>query len=302
MFPTLLSLGPLKITTQGLILALTFFFSSFWLWKRGREEHFEEDSLMDMVILMTLGGLLFARLFYVLSFPHFPSFWQAFQFIRFPGFSWPGALVGGLLVFFFFTRQKKWDFFLLADIMIPPLVLAQALGRLGNFFSGSFYGRATRLPIGLVFPGQESPRHPLQLYAFILYLLFLRLILKLESEYRFYAWYQGKRREALPGFIFFTYFIAAGLIQLGLAFFLDSWLYWKGIPLIFLFPILEILTGMVGLYWRSGHEFKGQDRFLQLRMALAGLGGKKPALKKRRQFLGFKSKTRIKVGKQIDEN
>lgn len=300
MWPTLFSLGPLKITTSGVILAVTFFLTAFWIWKRGKEEHFEEETLMDMVILVSLTGFIFARLVFVLlNLKIFPSFGPAFQLINYPGFSWFGGLIGGLIAFVLFVRFKKWDFFLLADLITPPLVLAQSLGNLANFFAGSFYGKETTLPVGLVFPGLEKPRHPTQLYLFLLYLLFLKLLFKIEKEYRFYNWYQGKRREAAPGLVFFSYFIGSALIQIMVAFFLDEWLYWKGIPLVFLLPGLGILAGVIGIYQRSGRSFKGElGLFSKAGAALARFRLKGEGTKSRSKFK-IKSKKRIKVGKQV---
>lgn len=299
MFPTLLSLGPLKINTGGVILALTFFVTTFWIWKRGREEHFEEEALMDMVILVTLVGLILSRVFYVISHLNlFSSFWQVFQIIKYPGFSYPGGLAGGLLAFVLFASFKKWDFYLLADLVAPPLVFALALGRLANFFAGSYYGRETQLVIGLIFPGTETPRHPIQLYAFLLFLLFLRLLFKIEKEYRFYGWYQGRRREAAPGFVFFSFFIGTGMIELLVAFFVDGWLYWKGIPLIFILPLVEIFAGGGGIYLRSGMSLKAElVVFARAREALSRFKQGRGAQRKPR--FEFKSKKRIKVGKQV---
>lgn len=305
MWPTLLSLGPLKITTAGVIFSLTFFFVSFWIWKRGREEHFEEEALMDLVILGTLVGLVASRIFFVLlNSALFSSFWQVFQLANIPGFSWYGALIGGLVVFILFTRQKKWQTFLLADLISPGLVLALALGKLADFFNGAFYGRETKLPWGLVFPGFEKPRHPTQLYSFILYLILLWLILKIEKEYRFYRWYQGKKRETAPGFVFFSFLLGTGLAQFGVAFFLSDWLYWKGIPLIFLFPGLEILAGGLGIIIRSGLSFKEKLNFWQkikefLKSLKKSDTKEKIKIKINQKPKFFKAKTRIKVGREV---
>lgn len=315
MWPTILSLGPTRISTQGVILALTFFFVSFWIWKKGREEHFEEETLMDVVILTTLIGFIFSRILFVLLHLNlFTSFWQAFRLVKYPGFSWHGAFVGGLIAFYFLTKLKKWDFYVLADLIAPPLLLALALARLANFFAGSFYGRATSLFIGLIFPGQERPRHPTQLYAFFLYLVFLKLITKIEKEYRFYDWYQGSKREAAPGFVFLSLFIIVGFVQFVVAFFVDDWLYWRSIPLIFLAPILEILIGGSGIYCLSGRDLKGRAIFLKFGKGLGKLGSVSANLKakitsrkgrlklkteKNEARFRVKSKQRIKVGKQV---
>ena len=58
----------------------------------------------------------------------------------------PGAVIGGAVVLYIFTRKHKLSFMEWADIMVPGLALGQAIGRWGNFINQELYGAPTSLP------------------------------------------------------------------------------------------------------------------------------------------------------------
>ena len=62
------------------------------------------------------------------------------------GLGIPGAVLGGMLGLFIFTRRNKLSFALFADFAAPGLALAQAIGRWGNFVNQELYGSPTSLP------------------------------------------------------------------------------------------------------------------------------------------------------------
>jgi len=65
MIPTILQIGPIVISLLGVMTAMGFFFGSFFIWQRTREEHFDENSIMDGILLVSLVGLISARIWYV---------------------------------------------------------------------------------------------------------------------------------------------------------------------------------------------------------------------------------------------
>jgi phosphatidylglycerol:prolipoprotein diacylglycerol transferase len=62
------------------------------------------------------------------------------------GFGIPGAWIGGSVALYYFARKNEIPFLELADIIAPGLALAQAIGRLGNYFNQELYGLPTNLP------------------------------------------------------------------------------------------------------------------------------------------------------------
>lgn len=60
-----------------------------------------------------------------------------------------GGIIGGALAAFLWCRHKRYPFALLLDCLAPGLLVAQAIGRLGNWFNQELYGKPTTLPWGL---------------------------------------------------------------------------------------------------------------------------------------------------------
>ena len=93
--------------------------------------------------------------------------------IRAGGLGIPGAVIGGLLAVWVYCRKKKLSFLTWADIIVPGLALAQAIGRWGNYFNQEVYGKPTDLPWGIKIdnPVQGYTEydyfHPLFLYELL---------------------------------------------------------------------------------------------------------------------------------------
>jgi prolipoprotein diacylglyceryl transferase len=67
-----------------------------------------------------------------------------------------GGLLGGVLGAWLWCRHKKYSMLLLADALAPGLLVAQAVGRLGNWFNQELYGGPTQLPWGLQLNDAEA--------------------------------------------------------------------------------------------------------------------------------------------------
>ena len=92
--------------------------------------------------------------------------------------SFHGGLIGSIVAGIIFSRKHRVDFWQLSDLIIVTAPIGLGLGRLGNFINGELYGRVTAVPWGMVFPsGGPLPRHPSQLYEFLLEGVLLFVIL-----------------------------------------------------------------------------------------------------------------------------
>jgi len=144
---------------------------------------FNPDIVWDMMIWLIIGGVIGARLWHI--FTPSPSsiaagYTTAYYLthpldainLRLGGLGIPGAVLGGLLALFLFTRYRVLSFAVWADIAAPALALGQAIGRWGNFFNQELYGAPSNLPWAIYIdpnhrlPGFESIAryHPLFLY------------------------------------------------------------------------------------------------------------------------------------------
>jgi len=131
----------------GIIAAI--WLTSYRLTKRGGEP----GIVLDVALWAVLFGIVGARIFHVLTHPD-DYFGAGKEFVK-VFFIWEGglaifgALLFGALGVWVGCYFAKLRFFSFADALIPGLLLAQAFGRLGNYFNHELFGQPTDLPWGL---------------------------------------------------------------------------------------------------------------------------------------------------------
>jgi len=126
--------------------------------------------------------------------------------IRRGGLGIPGAVIGGVLALFFYARAKKISFSRWVDYIAPGLILAQGVGRWGNFVNQELYGAPTSLPWKLYIDPQHRLSgyqdveyyHPLFLYESIYNFAIMGFLLFISRKY------QSKLRD---GDVFLVYLI-----------------------------------------------------------------------------------------------
>ena len=125
------------------------------------------DAWSDVLSWGILGVLLGGRLGYVLFYD--PAYFLLHPLEVFAvwhgGMSSHGGFIGVILSLIYSARKHRISLFALSDIVIIPVAIGLALGRVGNFINQELYGIPTTLPWGIAIPGIEGLRHPTQLYA-----------------------------------------------------------------------------------------------------------------------------------------
>ncbi len=186
--PVIATLGPFEIRWYGLMYVIGFILAYFilkHLSKQGRIK-LTKEQLEDMLVYGGIGGILGARLFYVLVY-NLTSYLQnpaEIIAVWHGGLSFHGSVIGGLIGLYLFSRKYKFDFLEILDISSIPFVLGLALGRIGNFINGELYGRVTDVSWCVQFPGAEGCRHPSQLYASVKDLLIFATLWVLKDKTR----------------------------------------------------------------------------------------------------------------------
>ncbi len=85
------------------------------------------------------------------------------------GMSFHGGFFGVILMTFLYAKRQGLRLDRLLDLGAASTAVGLGLGRLANFINGELFGRATDAPWGVIFPnGGPDPRHPTQLYEFLL--------------------------------------------------------------------------------------------------------------------------------------
>ena len=166
------------------------------------------DSLYSWLII---GLVIGARLGYVI-------FYDLAMYLREPlevlmiwhgGLSFHGGLIGSVVAGILFCRKTRVDFWRTADLIIVTVPIGLGLGRIGNFINGELYGRVTDVPWAMVFPtGGSLPRHPSQLYEFLLEGVLLFIILWITKD-------RGLRAGVLTSLFLILY----GLLRFSVEFF-----------------------------------------------------------------------------------
>ena len=254
MFPLLISFGPFKLYTLALIALIGFFAGLFVVWKRGKELHYEEKDLFDVVFVVLFWMFIGARLGYIAT--HFTDFWgnmvKALNFISHPGWYFPMGVVGASVALYFQAKKHKWDLFQLLDLFATGIVLTQAIMSLGTFLAGIDYGLPTTSFIGLPFSGVFDRRIPIQLLEFVGYLACFCYLWRVEGVYRTFTWYKRHRSQAETGYLMSIYLCWWGLVSLIAVLFKTPQMVWGGIRFDVFVSMISIIGGAWLLLYRSG--------------------------------------------------
>jgi phosphatidylglycerol:prolipoprotein diacylglycerol transferase len=162
----------------------------------------DPEIIWDMLFWVVLAGIVGARIWHVLTPPpsmiaqgittqYYLTHPLLMIDIRNGGLGIPGAVIGGVLAMWIYTRRKKLSLVTWLDISAPGLALAQALGRWGNFFNQELYGAPTNLPWKIFIdpahrlPGFENIAyyHPLFLYESLWNLANMVILLLLSRRF-----------------------------------------------------------------------------------------------------------------------
>ena len=112
-----------------------------------------KDTVIDFTLVVLPCGIIGARIYYVVfSWDQFRNNLASVFRIWEGGIAIYGAVIGGLLAAWLFARRRRISFFTLCDVIAPGLILAQAIGRWGNYFNQECYGAAVTDPSLQFFP------------------------------------------------------------------------------------------------------------------------------------------------------
>jgi phosphatidylglycerol---prolipoprotein diacylglyceryl transferase len=187
----------------GIIVTIGIALGTWWGAREIKKRNQNVDEYFNGLILVVFSGYIFARLTYVLI-EVFAGRGSQFQSlldiinIRSGGINILGGFIGAALVGYFYLRWRRLNFWHYADVAGPALLLAQSIGRWGNFINQELYGPPTTLPWGLLIDAPfrlpqfsdltqfplDTRFHPTFLYESIwLFLGFLVLVF-LNNRYR----------------------------------------------------------------------------------------------------------------------
>jgi phosphatidylglycerol:prolipoprotein diacylglycerol transferase len=145
------------VAYYGIIIMLGAVAGAWLAAREAKRRGHDPEIVWDLLVYLIIGGVIGARLWHVFTPP--PSSIEqgittAYYLthpldlinLRKGGLGIPGAVIGGVIVLYFYARKHKLNFAEWADIAAPSLALGQAIGRWGNYFNQELYGAPTNLP------------------------------------------------------------------------------------------------------------------------------------------------------------
>lgn len=163
------SIGSMEIAWYAIIITLGMILAVSYLIFRAGQVGINVDTIIDYALITIPVGIIGARLYYVLSkIESFDSFKEVIN-IRNGGLAIYGGLLAGALSVFIISKVKKIPFLVIADCCTPGIILAQAIGRWGNFTNGEAFGYETdifcRMGLNNILTGYDTVFvHPTFLY------------------------------------------------------------------------------------------------------------------------------------------
>ncbi|QJC21808.1 prolipoprotein diacylglyceryl transferase [Arcanobacterium buesumense] len=172
-------LGPIPIRAYALFILAGIFIAWYLGDKRYRRKGGPGDVTEDIAIWIVFAGIIGARIYHVVTSPaaYFGpnGDWTKIFRIWEGGLGIWGAVLCGSFAAWYILRRRNLRFGAFADAFIPGVILAQAIGRLGNYFNQELFGRPTDLPWALEIDAAHMPAgfapgttfHPTFLYELL---------------------------------------------------------------------------------------------------------------------------------------
>ena len=241
-----LTIGPITIYWYSVTMLLAVLVGIFLTIKESKKQGMY-SFLSDVITYAIIFGIIGARLYYVVfNFESYKNDLISIFKIWEGGIAIYGAIIGGFLTIVYLARKRKQNIIKTTDIIVPGLILAQAIGRWGNFFNGEAHGtevsidflNSIHLP-QFIIDGMHingSYYHPTFLYESIwcvLGFIILIIIRKLTKEKN--------------GIITCSYFIWYGLGRIFIEGLRTDSLYLGSFRISQIVSIILIIVGIIGI-------------------------------------------------------
>lgn len=146
MSSVLLDLGFFQIKWYSFFIFLAMITAYLIIFKEARKKNIKEEYLINLIFYGIIVGLVGARLYYVLfNLDYYLTAPLEIFMVWNGGLAIHGGILATLLFVIFYSKKEKVDIYLILDVLVVGLILAQAIGRWGNFFNQEAYGRITSL-------------------------------------------------------------------------------------------------------------------------------------------------------------
>jgi phosphatidylglycerol:prolipoprotein diacylglycerol transferase len=233
----------ISLKTFGLCFGLAFVVSGAIVARRLKELGKPVDWAYEMVFAALVGGLVGARLYWILGHLDDVRGDVVGGIFGGSGLVWYGGALGGAAGVLLWAHRKGMLNLLLLDICSPALAMGYAVGRIGCQISGDGdYGKPTDLPWGMAYPHGVVPTtevvHPTPIYETV--------------SMGLVAWALWRAREAFrPGVLFAFYLVLAGTERLLVEFVRRNAPVVAGLTEAQLFSLVMMVAGSIWIWWAA---------------------------------------------------
>ena len=249
----------LNVRWYGILVALAIVLIILWVvWQVRKGARISYDTVFTASVVGVPSGIVVSRLLHVID------RWKYYsqnlgEIIGGSGLTIYGAVLGAALSIWIYSKFSKLQFGYIADLIVPGLILAQVVGRIGCTINGCCYGTTCDLPWGIVYTHPDSlaplgvATHPTTVYEIIYLLIMFGVVFWL------------RKRLKPDGSLFLAYISLYSLWRFGIDFLRDGTSFLLGlhqaqviaiIALAIVIPWLALRTGWVRVGEGSENERK----------------------------------------------
>ena len=139
--PVAFQLGPIAVRWYGIIIACGILLGYFIAQRTLQRVGFDKDVLVDILFWSAIIGFIVARIYFVIfQFPYYAQHPAEIPKIWHGGIAIHGGIIGGFITGIFICKRKNINPFQMGDIAAPSMILAQGIGRWGNFMNHEAHG------------------------------------------------------------------------------------------------------------------------------------------------------------------
>ena len=143
---SVINLGIFSIHIYSLCILAGVLIAYFIIVKEAQKHGYDKQKIDDLIFYVLISGIIGARLYYcIFNLDYYVAnpidiikIWEG-------GLAIHGGIIGGLIAAFIYCKKQKYNMILILDFIVVGLILAQAIGRWGNFFNGEAHGPITTL-------------------------------------------------------------------------------------------------------------------------------------------------------------
>jgi phosphatidylglycerol---prolipoprotein diacylglyceryl transferase len=268
--PVAFALGPLEVRWYGVGYVAAIAAGTWLAYRLATRRKERTDIIADGLIFVAIAALLGGRAYHVIDqWAYYKDHLAQIVLPPYSGLGIYGGLFTGMLAVIWYARRKGLSFWRWGDILAPCILLAQTVGRWGNFMNQELYGPPTNLPWGIAIQcqyrvaefrcpvdGGSTPvdAHfiPLFFYESLLSLIGVAVMLLLWQRFT------ARRRLLIAGDVGLLYFVWYGLERSLLETFRFgyNWTFFS-IPMAQLIGVGAAVAGVVTIlirhWWVRGH-------------------------------------------------